>query len=197
MTPRNDLGDKAEAILEAARKRFAQYGFRRTSMEDIAREAGLSRPTLYLYFESKEDVFRWLSQSLFDEALARARVALASDAPLAERLARAFSGWSLEMLELVSSWPNAAELLDENHRIGADISLAAVERFRKLLSEALRRAASAGEIDLRRAGLSAPRAAELLERAAHGLKDLEGGTERYRRRLEDLVRVFAAAVQED
>lgn len=193
MTPRNDP-DKSELILEAARKRFAQYGFRRTSMEDIAGEAGIARPTLYLYFESKEDIFRSLSRRLFDEALARAEAALASDATLVERLAGAFSGWSLELVELVTSWPNAAELLDENHRIGADISLASVERFRKLLADALRRAAAEGEIDLARAGLSAPRAAELLERAAHGLKDLEGGSDLYRRRLDDLVRLFAAGV---
>jgi AcrR family transcriptional regulator len=189
--------DRETAILEAAERRFARHGFRRTSMEDIAAEAGIARPTLYLYFDSKEDIFRSLSQRLHERALARAEAALAGEAPLAERLAGAFAGFRLDFLELVASWPNAAELIDESHRIGADISLASVERFRKLLAAALRRAAAAGEIDLARAGLTAPRAAELLERAALGLKDAEGGIDAYRRRMDDLLRLFAAAVAAD
>ena len=51
---------KAEAkekIVQAAIESFAQTGFDRTKMEDIAKRLGLSKGTIYLYFKSKEDLF--------------------------------------------------------------------------------------------------------------------------------------------
>ena len=46
-----------EGILDSARTLLARQGYRRTSMEHVAREAGLSRRTLYLHFEHKRALF--------------------------------------------------------------------------------------------------------------------------------------------
>ena len=46
-----------EKIVQAAIESFAQTGFDRTKMEDIAKRLGLSKGTIYLYFKSKEDLF--------------------------------------------------------------------------------------------------------------------------------------------
>jgi AcrR family transcriptional regulator len=46
-----------EKIIRAAIESFAQTGFDRTKMEDIAKRLGLSKGTIYLYFKSKEDLF--------------------------------------------------------------------------------------------------------------------------------------------
>jgi TetR/AcrR family transcriptional regulator, repressor for uid operon len=46
-----------EKIIQAAIESFAQTGFDRTKMEDIAKRRGLSKGTIYLYFKSKEDLF--------------------------------------------------------------------------------------------------------------------------------------------
>src|SRR5690606_37864829 len=89
-----------ERILGAAFVRFARYGFRRTSMEDIAAEAGVSRAALYLQFRNKEEIFKSLAQDLQDRALARAGEALAADGPLAERVRAAIEGKSLEMVRI-------------------------------------------------------------------------------------------------
>jgi AcrR family transcriptional regulator len=45
------------AILAAARRRFAQRGYHRTSIDDIIAEAGIARGTFYLHFESKRAIF--------------------------------------------------------------------------------------------------------------------------------------------
>lgn len=45
-------------ILEAATKVFAEKGYDRTRMADIAEQAGITKGTIYLYFTNKEDVFR-------------------------------------------------------------------------------------------------------------------------------------------
>jgi len=52
-------------ILEAALAVFAERGFAATRMDDIARRAGVTKGTIYLYFESKEAVFR----SLVEESI--------------------------------------------------------------------------------------------------------------------------------
>ncbi len=82
-------------ILDAARRVFAVRGYHGTLMDDVAREAGLSKGALYVHFSSKEDLFL----ALLDEAAAtlverlteviarahggRAKVAAALEAALA------------------------------------------------------------------------------------------------------------------
>lgn len=44
-------------IFEAALKNFSKFGYYQTKMDDIAQSANVSKGTLYLYFQSKEDLF--------------------------------------------------------------------------------------------------------------------------------------------
>lgn len=50
-------GAKRRQILEGARRRFLAAGFEAASMEAIARDAGVSKGTLYVYFPNKESLF--------------------------------------------------------------------------------------------------------------------------------------------
>jgi TetR/AcrR family transcriptional regulator, mexJK operon transcriptional repressor len=54
---REALGGKAEAILSAAERAFLASGFGAVSMDAIAREAGVSKATVYAYFANKEELF--------------------------------------------------------------------------------------------------------------------------------------------
>ena len=49
---------QADRIIEAAHTCFSRFGFNKTSMEDIAREAGLSRRSVYRHFPDKPALFR-------------------------------------------------------------------------------------------------------------------------------------------
>jgi AcrR family transcriptional regulator len=49
--------DTRERILQAATRVFGKFGYTKTNIEDIAREAGIAKATIYHYFTSKEDVF--------------------------------------------------------------------------------------------------------------------------------------------
>ena len=49
--------DVREQIMEAARRLYSRWGLKKTTMEDIAAEAGKGKATLYYYFKSKYDVF--------------------------------------------------------------------------------------------------------------------------------------------
>jgi AcrR family transcriptional regulator len=183
-----------ERILRAAFTRFARYGFRRTSMEDIAAEAGVSRAALYLQFRNKEEIFRRLSEALHDQALAGAEAALGGDHPLADRLRAAVEAKSLRFVEIAYESPHGSELIDESNRLCGDLAADREQRFRDLLARLFRRAARGGEIDLASVGLGAAEAAELFIRAVAGLKGPGVTVDVYRQRLSALVRVFVAGL---
>lgn len=50
--------DNLSLILEAAQKRFALYGLKKTTMTDIAEDIGMSKASLYYYFTNKEELFK-------------------------------------------------------------------------------------------------------------------------------------------
>lgn len=82
---------RPDEIIDAALAVFGQSGFARAKLDDVARQAGVSKGTLYLYFDSKESLFR---------EMVRARV-VASLAE-AEEFVRGYEGSSRELLvELV------------------------------------------------------------------------------------------------
>lgn len=66
---------REQALLDAALKVFAQMGYSGTSMDAVAAEAGLTKPTLYKYFDSKETLFTAMMEARRDDML------LAFDAP--------------------------------------------------------------------------------------------------------------------
>jgi TetR/AcrR family transcriptional regulator, mexJK operon transcriptional repressor len=54
---KSGVAPKEEAIIEAATRLFFRQGLERTSMEAIAREAGVAKQTVYSYFNGKEELF--------------------------------------------------------------------------------------------------------------------------------------------
>jgi AcrR family transcriptional regulator len=76
-----ELARKREGILEGAGRAFARGGYHATTMQDIAREAGYTPPSLYVYFASKEEIFLELAALLSREFLG------VFEAPMPARLA--------------------------------------------------------------------------------------------------------------
>ena len=63
---------KEKTIIEAARNRFAHYGFSKVTMEEIATDVGMGKASLYYYFPKKEDIFKAViqkEQDLFVEEI--------------------------------------------------------------------------------------------------------------------------------
>ena len=50
---------KKEQIVEAARKLFTKYGYKKVSMDEIAKEAGVTKKTVYAYFKDKDELFKY------------------------------------------------------------------------------------------------------------------------------------------
>ena len=87
MTPRPDVSaERTEQIVEAAIAVFSRLGFHKARMDDIAREAGVSKGTLYWYFESKDAITKALLQYLFDQEVQEVTTVLAAEGSVSERL---------------------------------------------------------------------------------------------------------------
>jgi AcrR family transcriptional regulator len=79
------------AILDAAMRVFSRYGFKKTSMDDLARAAGLSRQGLYLHFTTKEALFKEAVVCTIDAMRGAAQRALSGEKlSVEERLLGAF-----------------------------------------------------------------------------------------------------------
>ncbi|WP_028546321.1 TetR/AcrR family transcriptional regulator [Paenibacillus taiwanensis] len=79
-------GDKLHLILDAAYELFGSDGFYETKMSDIADKAGIAKGTLYLYFNSKEQLFTAMSQRDFDHFLGDLEFGLNQFSTLEEQL---------------------------------------------------------------------------------------------------------------
>ncbi|MFL5516033.1 MAG: TetR/AcrR family transcriptional regulator [Gemmatimonadales bacterium] len=83
---------RPEEILEAAKHVFGESGYAGAKLDDVARLAGVSKGTLYLYFDSKEALFREMVRAKVVAALAHA-----------EETVRTFDGSSRELLVMLIS----------------------------------------------------------------------------------------------
>ena len=192
--PRGDAEARHTVILDAALQVFGQYGYRRTSMDDIAREAGIGKGTIYLSFASKEEVFQALSQRLAQRMLADAEAASRRPGTTADKLAAMHAAWFGTYADTIRRSPHAAELLDAKHHLSADLVADSASRYKRLVRDVLAEAVAAGELDLEPAGLTAATAAELLIASARGLQSSAPSPAGYRRYLNALVRVMVAGL---
>src|SRR5688572_33129542 len=81
-----EVARKREGILMAAARAFARSGYHATTMQDIAREAGYTPPSLYAYFEGKEHIFGELAALLSREFIAVFEEPMPAAAAFPERL---------------------------------------------------------------------------------------------------------------
>jgi AcrR family transcriptional regulator len=91
-------------ILDAALKVFAHKGFAAARMDDIAKEAGVTKGTIYLYFENKEAVFK----SLVRAAVGTTLTSVTQDV-------KNFQGSARFLLRMVLT--RVAQLLVESDRV--------------------------------------------------------------------------------
>ena len=79
---------RPEEIVSAALEVFADRGFAATKLEDIARRAGVTKGTIYLYFDSKEALFKALIRQTIVPVIAQG-----------EAVAQSFTGSARELFE--------------------------------------------------------------------------------------------------
>ncbi|MFF7636483.1 TetR/AcrR family transcriptional regulator [Kitasatospora sp. NPDC008050] len=177
--------EKVEAILDAAYDCFRIHGVRRTTMDDIAKRAGMSRPAVYQYVRNKEDAFRRLAERMLRETLEQIRAALATPGPPAERLIAALSHKIELVLRVWRESPHAEELLGESATLTAEL----LTDFHTALHTELTTTIGAELPDT-----DAGEFAELLLALAHGLEVSSADPEIPLRRLRQGVSLLVAGL---
>jgi len=103
---------RRQQLIQAAIGVFLRYGFARTTMSDIAKAAGLTRPTLYQTFSDKGMVFRAVVEAMAVEMFATIREGLARQSGLEAKLRFACEAWGVGGFELVLANPDAEDMFD-------------------------------------------------------------------------------------
>ena len=145
--------DKAEErrqqIMEAALTCFSRKGFHRTTMDDIVAESGLSKGTLYWYFEGKDDLFMSLVKSFFLEMGSEFEAILEQPGSASDKLraiARGFTEMFLGTEEFfnvfLEFWIQSA--LNEKFN---QLIVGVLVQYRRLLVEIIAEGVKAGEFE--------------------------------------------------
>ncbi len=187
--------DTRAKILQAALDTFSLLGYRKTSMADIADRANVSRPTLYTYFESKNDIMLAVSKGIHEYVFVQIKHALADDNKLDRQLSNAFKHWVKPYMEILFGSPYGIELIGQSSNIAENIVKLAHEKFKKMLASRLNQAEKLGDIQLTPSHKSKPEAAEFLILCVNGLSNGEATQRVFDARVELLIGGFLNTVQ--
>ncbi len=185
-------GSREIALLDAAVTVFARYGYRKTSMAELARAAGVSRQCLYLRFATKEDLFRKAVNHKLDGFLRAAIAALADPGrDLAPQLISACEEWAGRYIGLLGA-DDAAELMCASTSLAGDT----VARYHRLFEEAIERfiAASSLSCACRSAGSQPAELARALHATARGLKQISKSREEFQRGITVAIELLCRPV---
>lgn len=176
-------------MLDAAVAVFARFGFRKTSMDEVARAAGVSRQGLYLQFANKEELFRKALVHTLNQQLNAAIAALQrADDSLELRLIAACDAWSGRFVGSLGA--DAADFMCASTSLaGTTLSLYETQ-FETAVAGAIANSPLAGvcgSVGLRPADL-----ARALHATARGLKQCSASREEFLKGITAAARMFCA-----
>jgi TetR/AcrR family fatty acid metabolism transcriptional regulator len=138
--------EKRQAILDGAVRVFAEKGFFNGTMAEIARAAGVADGTLYLYFESKDDLLLSIFDEKMQELCKRARDAIAG----VESAVEAVRQVCLIHLAAVEENPELAAVLivelRQSNAFVRDVEKPGLSAYLALIGDLVKRGQSLGEI---------------------------------------------------
>ncbi len=161
---------REEKIIEAAIRLFSRYGVKRTSMNDLATEAGIARQTLYNSFSNKDEVLRATIQLFADRAVAQIDAGLQKTSDLGERLDVVFRHVAVEPYDQLNASPNTEDIIEGFNASSQEEITAADERFRAIIARILEPSRNAIEDS----GLTLEQFADFVQRSASAAKHSAG-----------------------
>jgi AcrR family transcriptional regulator len=180
---------RQETLLEAAVGVFARYGFRKASMDEVARAAGVSRQGLYLHFADKEELFRKAVAYRLTRQLSAAIAALSDDrASLESRLIAACDEWAGRFIGIIGT--DAADLMCASTALAGST----LARYEAQFEEALAHAVSTSPLARFCAdkALSPEDVARAVHATARGLKHYSKTRQEFVQGMTVAMRLFCA-----
>lgn len=187
--------NKRARIMDGALKLALAHGYSRTTMDDIARAAEMSRPALYLLFRNKVEIYREIARTVMRHSIDAARDAIASEGSFTERLGSAIDAAVFSSLCRFTESPHGGELLDMKASLAGDLIENWCRELSDLFADAIRAEAAANGIDLEAAGLCPQGMANMLMDGLEGMKTRLTDIEAQKKAACGLVRVIALALR--
>lgn len=133
--------------MDAAFAVFSRLGFERASMDDIAKEAGVSKGALYLYYKSKDAIIGRLLQVFFDQALKQVRSLAASEGSVTRHLMTLTHQMVREMDRMASLQPVSLQLyaVAARHAVIRQHLRAYFAEYRTVMEALIQRGIAQGE----------------------------------------------------
>lgn len=181
-------GERRNAILESAAKVFLRFGYRKTSMDDLARAAGLSRQGLYLHFKTKEELFQAAILKMMGDSRTAYCAALArTERSLLDRLLDAFEAFHGSSIGQVDD-AYVSELLETAASLLGNTPEEYEQEFVDDVAELL----ASSSMGRRRGSdaITARDLAETLYATSFGLKHRVAKPDEYRKRMSVAVRAI-------
>ncbi len=188
------IDPKDAAILRAAFTAFARYGLRRTSMADIAKGAGMSRPALYLHYAGKEDIFNALVRIHFERSeMAVVRV-LATPGDTVSILLAAFHAIDGDAMEAMMNSPHADEILSADTPFSQPAVQEAHTRITRHIARWIEAGVAAGRLSLEGLGATADEVAATIMATKFGIKATSKDFAAYRAAEARVAAIFGKAL---
>jgi TetR/AcrR family transcriptional regulator, transcriptional repressor of aconitase len=128
---------RRRVLIDAARACFLQFGYAKTSLDDIARRANLSRPLIYRKFKNKEALFAAVYDDTFDARYPQAEQVLAGRGGKRDKLLRLCELVVVETWAIMMTSPMAAEFYEACMRVLPEIHAKHERRLFELTKELL------------------------------------------------------------
>ncbi|MCK2002486.1 TetR/AcrR family transcriptional regulator [[Brevibacterium] frigoritolerans] len=106
--------DRKKLILEAATKSFSLFGYKATTMDQVAKIANVGKGTIYTFYKNKEELFKEIVQRMIEEMKYEAEQSLDDQLSFFENLHRAV----YRILEFRQEHQLSLKLLQEEREIG-------------------------------------------------------------------------------
>jgi len=195
---REGASAKPHAIVLAGLELFTQYGYRKTSIDDIANAAQVAKRTVYLHFENKAAVFVAILEYLGDQVRQRCAVAESAGGSAMDRLTGlldAYFGMAFQLFSKSEHMPELEETFSTlaRARIG-DLNTEYEDRLARFLRSLQKTDAIGGPPQ----GLTVEQIVHILVRTAEGAKhdpELQSDRKALERRLRELAILVIAAMK--
>ncbi len=135
-----------DRILDAAAGLFLQYGYKRTTVEDIAEAAGIAKGSVYLHFKSKDEVFGAVSRRMCRRVLDAMRGAAEAPGSVEQRLQAVMLTAALYVWDFCHQAPHAPQLWAEVVAAAASYALEAYGEGRRIVAELVAEGQASGEL---------------------------------------------------
>lgn len=129
------MSTRDEHIVENAIAIISRYGYKKTTMGDLADAAGVSRQTLYNKFPNKEEVLRAAVRHSNETGLSQLKAKWDTDERLADRLESFFQIGPLTWFDTLVATPDAADLMEGVNAHAADLMEEATKGWTAALVE--------------------------------------------------------------